>query len=250
MYHRENWPKHVGIIMDGNGRWAQQHGHQRVWGHLKGARTARKVIEECSRQGISTLTLYAFSTENWFRPEKEVSFLMHLLRRHLLREVKTLMKNNIQFSVIGDLQRLPIETRNEVSRTIEKTKNNTGMNLVFALSYGSRQEITEACRQVAEACVNQRLKPEQISEELLGQFLQTSPKNDPDLIIRTSGESRLSNFMLWQAAYSEFLTSHTLWPDFSIHELHEAFENFSQRDRRYGRISSESSSNLEAGTLA
>ena len=230
-------PSHVAIIMDGNGRWAELRGRDRTFGHLKGARVAKKVIRACTELGVPQLTLYAFSTENWMRPIAEVNFLMLLLARHLRKERRTLMKNGIRFSVIGDLTRLPQAVIEEVYETIEETRENTGMSLTFALSYGGRQEITGAVRALAKEVEAGKLTADQITEEMISSHLQTAFLNqpDPDLIIRTSGEYRLSNFMLWQAAYSEFFITPTLWPDFTQEELQVAFQQFGNRERRFGR---------------
>jgi undecaprenyl diphosphate synthase len=229
----------VAIIMDGNGRWAENRRRDRTFGHLKGARVAKTMIETCAREGLTQLTLYAFSTENWLRPKAEVSFLMKLLGRHLRKERASLMKNNIRFSVIGEIHRLPEAVLVEVQRTIEETKNNTGMSLTFALSYGGRQEITEAVREIAREVAAGRLTPDQIDEKMISARLQSSYMPEPDLIIRTSGEYRLSNFMLWQAAYSELYITQTLWPDFTEEELAKALGQFNTRERRFGRTTAQ-----------
>lgn len=229
-------PKNIAIIMDGNGRWATLRGRPRIFGHIKGARVAKKISQECSRMGVQSLILYAFSTENWLRPKEEVNFLMELLRRYLKRETTNLVKENIKFSVIGEISRLPIDVLNMINYTIEKTAHNTGMNLVFAISYGSRQEITSAIRNLAEAVKAGTLAPEEIDEARIEQELQTFPLKDPDLIIRTSGEERLSNFLLWQAAYSEFLFTDILWPDFEKQHLLDCFKEFATRQRRFGKV--------------
>ena len=228
-------PRHLAVIMDGNGRWASARHHQRYYGHIRGAVVARQVIEECARLGIPQLTLFTFSTENWLRPAKEVSFLMYLLSKRLRREQTTLMKQNIRFQCIGDLKRLPSSVLTVVSETVELTSQNTGMELVFALSYGGRQDLTFAMRTLAEEVRAGILKPSDIDEATIASRLETSQFLDPDLIIRTSGESRLSNFFLWQAAYSEIYITETLWPDFSTQDLHQALAAFSQRERRFGR---------------
>ncbi len=228
---------HLAIIMDGNGRWAELRGRNRAFGHMKGARVAREMIEACAELGIRQLTLYAFSTENWMRPAQEVSFLMTLLARHLRRERKDLIKQNIRFSVIGDSARLPDSVQAEVRQTIQDTQNCTGMSLTFALSYGSRQEITHALRSIVSDVAAGRLDASTINEDLIHQRLETAAMPDLDLVIRTSGEFRLSNFLLWQAAYSELYVTPTLWPDFSRSELAAAIEQFSQRSRRFGKTS-------------
>jgi len=236
-------PKHIAIIMDGNGRWAQLKRKPRTFGHIKGTRVAKKIITACSRKGIKNLTLYAFSTENWFRPQTEVSFLMKLLRRYLKRETENLVKENIRFSVIGDLSRVPSDVHQAIQQAREATAQCTGLNLVFALSYGSRQEITEAVKALAAKVASGELSPEKIDEAAISSSLSTYPTPDPDLIIRTSGEQRLSNFLLWQAAYSEFYFTETLWPNFTEAHLDEALTAFSVRQRRYGKVST--NDNLE-----
>lgn len=231
--------RHLAIIMDGNGRWAEKKHKTRLFGHLKGTRVAKQIIEECSRLGIANLTLYAFSTENWHRPSTEVNFLMKLLTKYLKKERENLIKNNIRFSCIGQLDRLPTSALAEISKTIEATKNNTGMNLYFALSYGGRQEVVNAAKLFARDVQVGTRKLEDLTEELFSAYLSTYPTPDPDLIIRTSGEMRLSNFLTWQSAYTEMYFSSILWPDFTIDELHKAFQSFSQRERRYGKTSSQ-----------
>lgn len=232
-------PRHLAIIMDGNGRWAELRKRDRVFGHIKGARVAKAMIETCAQSGLENLTLYAFSTENWLRPKSEVAFLMRLLGRNMRKERGSLMKNNIRFSVIGEIDRLPEAVRTEVHRTIEQTRNNTGMCLTFALSYGARQEIAEAMREIAIDVAAGRLAPHDINDELVSKKLQSSFLPDPDLIIRTSGECRLSNFMLWQAAYAEIYVTKVLWPDFSRSDLDEALAHFARRERRFGRTTAQ-----------
>lgn len=232
-------PTHLAIIMDGNGRWAEVRQRDRTFGHLKGARVAKNTIELCASLGVQQLTLYTFSTENWLRPHQEVSFLMMLLARHLRKERRTLMKNNIRFSVIGDVSRLPAAVTAEVEKTIEETSKNTGMSLTFALSYGSRQEMTNAVKSLCEDVKAGKLDPSAICEELISSRLQTAHMPDPDLIVRTSGEYRLSNFLLWQAAYSELYITQTLWPDFSKEELMKAFQQYGARERRFGRTTAQ-----------
>lgn len=229
-------PKHIAIIMDGNGRWAQLKRKPRTFGHIKGTRVAKKIITACSRKGIENLTLYAFSTENWFRPQSEVSFLMKLLRRYLQRETENLIKENIRFSVIGDLSRVPADVYQAIQHAAEATAQCKGLNLVFALSYGSRQEITEAVKHIASQVAAGKISIDDIDESLIGTSLSTYPTPDPDLIVRTSGEQRLSNFLLWQAAYSEFYFTEVLWPNFTESDLEEALCAFSARQRRYGKV--------------
>lgn len=232
-------PQHVAIIMDGNGRWAELRGHSRIFGHVRGAKTAKDIIEQSASLGIKNLTLFAFSTENWTRPEFEVSFLMKLLQKHLLRERQSLVDQNIKFHCIGDLTRIPKAARFEVEKTIEATKNNTGMNLIFALSYGGRQEIINAVQRLTEKVKNGIISSEQISERVFELELESSFLPDPDLVIRTSGETRISNFFLWQSAYSEIYFSNILWPDFTGEEYEKSLEYFSNRERRFGKTSAQ-----------
>lgn len=227
--------------MDGNGRWAKNHGRERTFGHLEGAGVAKTVIERCADLGVKHLTLYAFSTENWFRPKTEVHFLMKLLSRYLRRERQNLVDKNIRFTAIGDLARVPDYVAEQVKITEAATAGCTGLHLLFALSYGSRQEITNAVKALAKEVAAGRLKPEEIDESMIESSLETSGVADPDLIIRTSGEYRLSNFLLWQAAYSELYITETLWPDFTIAELEQAFLDYSKRERRFGGTAAKSS---------
>lgn len=232
-----NLPRHLAIIMDGNGRWAKARRHGRIYGHIRGAKVAKSVIEECARMKIQYLTLFAFSTENWFRPAEEVSFLMHLLQRQLLKERETLMRNNIKFQTIGEVKRMPPQVQEIVKETVEITANNTGMVLTFALSYGGRQEITDMVREVAKLAAKGELDPNAIDEAFVAGLLPASFLPDPDLIIRTSGERRISNFFLWQSAYSEIEFETTSWPEFSVESLRRILTQYSQRERRFGRTS-------------
>lgn len=229
-------PKHIAIIMDGNGRWAQAKGRQRTFGHIKGARVAKSIITACAKKKIDYLTLYAFSTENWLRPANEVVFLMTLLRRYLKKETDTLIKQNIRFQVVGDMSRIPTDILKAINYATEVTKNNTGMTLVFALSYGARQEITLAMQKLATKIQSGNLLPSEIDESYIQANLQTFNMPDPDLIIRTSGEQRLSNFFLWQAAYAELYFTETLWPDFKDIDLDLAIVDFLKRKRRFGKV--------------
>jgi undecaprenyl diphosphate synthase len=229
-------PKHIAIIMDGNGRWAQLKRRPRTFGHIKGTRVAKKIITACSRRGVKSLTLYAFSTENWLRPETEVRLLMKLLGRYLQRESNNLIKENIRFSVIGDLSKLPTEVASAITSSMKDTAHCTGLHLVFALSYGSRQEITNATKEIARLVSAGELSIEDINEATVNSALSTYPTPDPDLIIRTSGEQRLSNFLLWQAAYSEFYFTDVLWPNFTEAHLDQAFQSYALRDRRFGKV--------------
>jgi undecaprenyl diphosphate synthase len=232
-------PKHLAIIMDGNGRWATARGRSRIFGHIKGARVAKKIITECSNLGLESLTLYAFSSENWLRPEIEVSFLMRLFHRYLEKEAQNLVKQNIRFEVIGDLAKLPKEIIRCIDHVCQVTRACSGLRLVFAVSYGSKQEITGAVQQIAQLVKDNQLDPADINESTVAKYLQTKESQNPDLIIRTSGEKRLSNFLLWQAAYSELYFSETLWPDFSNKHLHDALFDFSKRHRRFGSVDNE-----------
>ena len=228
--------EHVAIIMDGNGRWAQLRNKPRTYGHIKGARVAKKIITYAANSGLKVLTLYAFSTENWLRPQAEVSFLMLLLKRYLKKETENLIKMNIRFDVIGEINKLPVDIQQAIQHTKNLTARNTGLKLTFAMSYGSRQEILLAVKTIAEKFKNNEIEKNQITESLMNSHLMTANTADPDLIIRTSGESRLSNFMMWQASYSELYFSPTLWPDFTEKHFDHCCQNFFQRERRFGRI--------------
>lgn len=228
-------PKHVAIIMDGNGRWAKQQGKERTFGHQAGAEIVQNITEEAARLGVKYLTLYTFSTENWSRPQNEIAALMNLLLNSI--EEETLMKNNICFRVIGDFEKLPTEVQDSLSACIEHTSKNTGMQLVLALSYSSRWEITEAVRQIAIQAKNGEITPEQITDEYISSHLATSFMPDPDLLIRTGGEIRLSNYLLWQCAYSELYFCDTFWPDFNNEEFRKAIYEYQQRERRFGKTS-------------
>lgn len=231
--------KHLAIVMDGNGRWAERKNKNRLFGHLKGTKVAKSIIQECAHLKIENLTLYAFSTENWNRPAVEVSFLMQLLTKYLKKERANLVANNIQFSCIGQMDRLPSSVMAEISKTIAATKNNTGLKLFFALSYGGRQEIVTAAKMFAHDVKNGLRNMDELNEDLFKAYLSTYPTPDPDLIIRTSGEMRLSNFLPWQSVYSEIYFSDLLWPDFTINDLHKALQHFSLRERRFGQTSSQ-----------
>ena len=217
-------PQHLAIIMDGNGRWANSRGHNRLFGHVRGAKRAKLIIEECARIGIENLTLFTFSTENWRRPSQEVDFLMALLRKQLKREVQNLVDNKIRFRCIGDVSRLPSRVRAQVHETIAATRECTGMNLNFAINYGGQQEILQAAKSLAQKVLSGEIGPNDITEASFTAELQSSFCPSPDLIVRTSGESRLSNFFLWQAAYSELYVTPVHWPDFGASELLKALE--------------------------
>ncbi len=228
-------PSHIAIIMDGNGRWAKEKGEDRLFGHLHGVESVRNIVESCAELGIQNLTLYAFSTENWDRPENEVSGLMALLVDTIRKEVPTLNKNNIRLHVIGEVNMLPDAARNELKEALEETSVNTGLNLIMALSYSSRWEITNAVKQIAQAVKEQKLQPEDINEDTLRQYLTTHRFPDPELMIRTSGEYRVSNFLLYQLAYAELYFTPTLWPDFRKENLYEAILDYQSRERRFGK---------------
>lgn len=237
-------PKHLAIIMDGNGRWAQQRHRPRTYGHIKGTRNAKKIIQSCARKGISHLTLYAFSSENWLRPPMEVLLLMRLLKRYLKKELHNLMQENIKFNMIGDRRKLPPEVLETVLAVEKATENNSGLNLTFAVSYGSRQEITNAVRRIAEDVADGSQKLTEITESTICEYLETSSMPDPDFVIRTSGEFRLSNFLLWQAAYAEFYFSSVLWPNFTEEDLEKALLVYSSRDRRFGAVKPNESAHI------
>jgi Undecaprenyl pyrophosphate synthetase (EC 2.5.1.31) len=230
-------PKHVAIIMDGNGRWAKERGKDRLFGHQHGVMSVREVVEGCAEIGIRNLTLYAFSTENWNRPESEVNGLMELLATTLHKEAETLNKNGVRLHVIGDLASLPQTCIDELNESMQITKKNKNLNLILALSYSSKWEITEALKTIASKVKEQRLQPEDINENTLSEHLSTAAFPDPELLIRTSGEQRISNFLLYQIAYAELYFTHTHWPDFRKENLYEALLNYQNRERRFGKIS-------------
>lgn len=230
-------PSHVAIIMDGNGRWAKKKMMNRVKGHEKGSQIVRTIVTACRELGIGTLTLYAFSTENWERPKYEVTALMMLLKKFIVSEREDLLKNNIRLNIIGQKNKLPLDVQKEIDTTTTLTKDNTKLLLNLALSYGSREEITTAVKQIVKKIESKNLKFNDITPDLISDHLYTNAMPDPDLIIRTGGEYRLSNFLLWQAAYSEMYISDTLWPDFTKDEFIKILKNFQERDRRFGKVS-------------
>lgn len=235
--NKDNLPKHIAIIMDGNGRWAKQKDKLRVFGHEHGAKTVKKIVEACGSLGIENLTLYTFSTENWNRPKLEVETLMRLLVSSLKKELRTLVKNNIKLKAIGSLESLPSMAQKELLEVIEKTKNNSGMTLTLALSYGSREELRNAVVQISTKVKNNIISPDSIDESIINNHLYTHDLPDVDLLIRTSGEHRISNFLLWQIAYAELYFTKTLWPDFTKEHLCEAIVNYQNRERRFGKTS-------------
>lgn len=232
---RANIPNHVAIIMDGNGRWAQSRGLMRLMGHKAGVKTVKKIVTAASKLGLKVLTLYAFSSENWKRPPKEVTGLMSLLKSYLESELSTMLENNIRLRCMGRKEQLPDEVLQILDRSIEKTAKNSGLILNLALSYGGRDEIIRAARKLAQQSVAGKLKPSEITEEIFSDHLYSTGLPDPDLVIRTGGESRLSNFLLWQASYAEIFITETKWPDFSEDDLESALANFQQRQRRFGK---------------
>ena len=229
-------PTHVAIIMDGNGRWAKKRNMPRVKGHYEGMQTVKKITKYASKLGIKYLTLYAFSTENWARPKEEVSYLMDLPEKMFMSFMPELMENNVKVEVIGVVEKLPESTRKAVEDAIEQTKNNTGLKLVFALNYGSKDEIVTAVKRIAQGAANNEYKVEEIDEQLISDNLFTKDTPDPDLLIRTSGEQRISNFLLWQIAYSEFIFTKVAWPDFVEEEFYKALLEYQSRDRRFGGL--------------
>ncbi len=230
-------PVHIAIIMDGNGRWARKRGLPRVAGHKRGVDTVREITEACAEIGVKFLTLYTFSTENWKRPKDEVSTLMRLLLRSIRDRCDELMENKIRLTTIGNVSSLPNEVQKELYDAIERTKNNKRMTLNLALSYSGRWELLEAFKKIAELTKEGKLKIDEINEKNISEHLTTKDFPDPDLLIRTSGEFRVSNFLLWQIAYTEFFISDVYWPDFKRKHLYEAIKNFQTRERRFGRVS-------------
>jgi undecaprenyl diphosphate synthase len=230
-------PVHVAIIMDGNGRWARQRGLDRIFGHQQGVVALRNVIEAAAELGIKYLTLYAFSTENWGRPDEEVSALMGIMIQSLNKETDTLIKNNIRLKAIGDVDRLADDVKERLSETIRLTENCTGLTLMVAISYSSRWEITEAARKIYSDINSGKLAIENVTEDVFGNYLTTSEAPDPELMIRTSGELRISNFLLWQLAYAELYFTEKLWPDFGKDDFYEAIIDYQKRERRFGKTS-------------
>lgn len=235
----EKLPRHVAIIMDGNGRWARQKGAARIFGHRQGVVPVREVVEASGELGIDYLTLYAFSTENWARPTDEVMALMQLLVSTIRKEAEKLAENNVVFRTIGELSKLPDSTRNEIEHLKEKTKNNDGLNLILALSYSSRWELIKAIKCMVAKAKDGELSPDEVDDELLRTYMETADIPDPELLIRTSGEQRISNFLLYQIAYSELYFTPTFWPDFRKEDYYKALLDYQCRERRFGKISEE-----------
>jgi undecaprenyl diphosphate synthase len=230
-------PRHIAIIMDGNGRWAKKRGLPRVAGHKKGVETVKDMVKACVQVGVKYLTLYTFSTENWKRPKDEVSTLMRLLVSTLRREVDELNENDVRLTTIGELGALPVEVQNELEDSIYKTKNNSALVLNLALNYSGRWELLNAIKKIAQLTADGSLNVDEINEEYVARFLNTCDIPDPDLLIRTSGEFRVSNFLLWQIAYTEFFITDVYWPEFSRQNLYEAIRSFQKRERRFGKVS-------------
>lgn len=237
LINKEKIPQHIAIIMDGNGRWAKERGKDRLFGHQHGVLSVREVVEGCVEAGIKNLTLYAFSTENWNRPENEVNGLMELLVTTIRKEAETLSKNGVRLYVIGDLESLPKACRNELDEAMALTAGNVSLNLILALSYSAKWELIEATKKIASSVKNGELSIEAITDDVIKQHLTTALFPDPELMIRTSGEHRISNFLLYQLAYAELYFTHTHWPDFRKENLYEAILNYQNRERRFGKIS-------------
>ncbi len=235
--NKDRIPQHVAIIMDGNGRWAEQHGLDRIFGHKEGVEAVRSVVEGAGEIGIQYLTLYAFSTENWNRPKDEVDALMGLLVRAIVAETENLHKNNVSLRAIGDLASMPVEVQQNLEGAITRTAENTGLRLVLALSYSGRWEIVEAVKKMANELKNAKIDKSELNEELIGKYLPTFGLPDPELLIRTGGEYRVSNFLLWQIAYTELYFTQKLWPDYRKEDLFEAVNDFQTRERRFGKTS-------------
>ena len=232
----ERLARHVAIIMDGNGRWAQARGLPRIEGHRRGVATVRSVVEQCSRLGLDQLTLYCFSSENWKRPPLELKLLMQLFEQYLIEERTEIIRQNLRFAVIGRREGLGEGVLREIEQTCDVSRDNTGMRLCLAVNYGSRSEIVDATRAIARAVADGRLDPESIDEATFESHLYTSGMSDPDLVIRTAGELRISNYLLWQISYAELVVSDVLWPDYGVPELHEAIRAFAARNRRFGAL--------------
>ena len=232
----EKRPRHVAIIMDGNGRWAQRQELPRIRGHQQGAKTVRVITEECARIGIEQMTLYCLSSENWKRPEDELEFLMFLLSQYMIQERETMMENNIRLEIIGRRDRIPTDVQTAMDKSIEMTANNTGTCLCLAINYGGRAEIVDAIRRICQKVVQKEITPDDVSETLVSKHLYTAGMSDPDLLIRTAGEMRISNYLLWQISYAEMWVTEKMWPEFGIADFHEAIEAFSKRNRRFGGL--------------
>ncbi len=232
----EKMPRHIAVIMDGNGRWARQQGLPRIEGHRRGVASVRRTTEECARLGIQQLTLYCLSSENWKRPPAELDFLMHLLQQYMIEERTTIMQQDIQVAMIGRRQGIPEEALREIDKTVTMSRQNTGLRLCLAINYGSRAELADAVRRIAEEVKAGKLDPAEISEQTVDTHLDTAGMPEPDLLIRTAGELRLSNFLLWQISYAEIWVTDLCWPEFDEALLHDAIRSFATRDRRFGGL--------------
>lgn len=233
---RHRWPAHIAVIMDGNGRWAQRQGLPRIEGHRRGVESVRRVTEECARLDIDQLTLYCLSSENWKRPQAELDFLMHLLEQYMIEERSTIMQNNIRVCTIGRREGIPGTVQREIDKTITLSSNNSGTQLCLAINYGGRCELLDAVRNIASAVRENRLQLDEISEQTVDEQLYTAGMPDPDLLIRTAGEMRISNFLLWQISYSEIWVTDRCWPEFREDDLHEAIRDYANRERRFGGL--------------
>ena len=232
----EKRPRHIAVIMDGNGRWAQRQGLPRIEGHRRGVASVRRTTEECTRLGIEQLTLYCLSSENWKRPQPELNFLMHLLEQYMIEERSTIMEQNIRVSVIGRREGIPEEVLREMDKTVDMTRDNSGLRLCLAINYGARAELVDAVRRIAQEVKAGKLSPSQLTEETLSAHLYTAGMPDVDLLIRTAGEMRVSNFLLWQISYAEIWVTQAFWPEFDERQLHLAILDFAARDRRFGGL--------------
>jgi undecaprenyl diphosphate synthase len=233
---RERMPHHIAVIMDGNGRWAQQRGLPRIEGHRQGVTSVRRVTEECSRLGIEQLTLYCFSSENWKRPAEELDFLMQLLQRYMIEQRDAIMEHNVQVTVVGRREGMPAGALREIDQTMAASRHNTGLRVCLAINYGGRAELVDACRSIAEKVRVGQLDPADVTEATLEAHLYTAGMPDPDLLIRTAGEMRISNFLLWQISYAEIWVTDRCWPDFDEAQLHAAIRDYAARDRRFGGL--------------
>jgi len=232
----EKLPRHIAAIMDGNGRWAQRQGLPRIEGHRRGVASVRRTTEECARLGIEQLTLYCLSSENWKRPPEELEFLMHLLQQYMIEERTTIMRQNVQVAVIGRREGIPQEALREIDKTVEMSSLNTGLRLCLAINYGGRAELADAVRRIAVEVRAGRLEPAEVTEKTIASHLYTAGMPEPDLLIRTAGEMRVSNFLLWQISYAEIWVTQLFWPEFDETQLHNAIRSFATRDRRFGGL--------------
>ena len=235
---RERWPRHVAIIMDGNGRWAQRQSLPRIEGHRQGVQSVRSVTEECARIGIDQLTLYCLSSENWKRPQQEIDFLLHLLEQYMIEERATIMENNLRVRMLGRRTNIPEQVLGELDKTVSMSKPNDGMWLNLAINYGGRAELVDAVQSIATRAVQGELIPEEIEEQTIADHLYSAGWHDPDLLIRTAGEMRISNFLLWQISYAEIWVTDLCWPEFGIEALHQAIRDYAARDRKFGGLDS------------